>query len=123
MSLPRYMTATCVGDVAHDRQVVGDEQERQAELVLQALEQVHDAGLDRHVERRHRLVEDDERRVEGEGPGDADALALTAGELVGEPLGVIGREPDELEQLVDPALVVARHLVDVEPLLDGGRRR
>ena len=35
-----------------------------AELVLQVLEQVHDAGLDRHVERRHRLVEHEQLRVE-----------------------------------------------------------
>ena len=35
-----------VGDVAHHRQVVGDEEVGEAELVLQLLEQVHDAGLD-----------------------------------------------------------------------------
>ena len=71
-----------VADVAHDRQVVGDEQVRQAELALQVLEQVDDLRLDRHVERRHRLVADDQLRVQAERPGDADALALAAGELV-----------------------------------------
>ena len=101
MILPRYITATVVGDVPDDGQVVGDEQVRQAELLLEVLQQVHDAGLDRHVERRDRLVEDDHRRVEGEGTGDADALALAAGELVGEALGVVGRQADELEQLGD----------------------
>ena len=54
----------------------------EAELVLQVLEQVDDAGLDRDVERRHRLVEHEQLRVERERAGDADALALAAGELV-----------------------------------------
>ena len=39
-----------VGDVAHDRQVVGDEQIRQPESGLQVLQQVHDAGLNADVE-------------------------------------------------------------------------
>ncbi len=58
-----------VGDVADHRQVVGDEQVRQPELVLQLLEQVDDAGLDADVERRHRLVEHDEARARGPAPG------------------------------------------------------
>ena len=69
--------------------------------VLQVLEQVDDAGLDRHVERRHRLVEHEQLRVERERPGDADALALAAGELVREPVGVLGVQPDERHQLLD----------------------
>ena len=92
-----------VGDVAHHRQVVGDEHVGQAELVLQILEQVDDAGLDRHVERRHRLVEHEQLGLERERPGDADALALTAGELVRVAAGVLGLEADELQQLARPA--------------------
>ena len=71
-----------VADVAHDRQVVGDEQVGQPESVLEPLEQVDDLGLDRDVERADRLVGDDEVGVERERPGDADALPLAAGELV-----------------------------------------
>ena len=48
-----------IGDVADDGQVVGDEQVGQAELVLQLFEEVDDAGLDADVERRDRLVEDE----------------------------------------------------------------
>ena len=84
-----------IGDVADDGQVVGDEQVGEPELVLQLIEQVDDAGLDAHVERRHRLVEDDELRLDRQRPGDPDALALTAGELVGVPVGVLGRQADE----------------------------
>ena len=48
-------------------------------------------GLDADVERRDRLVEHDQLRLEREGPGDADTLALAAGELVREAPGVVGR--------------------------------
>ena len=37
--------------------------------LLQVLEQVHDAGLDRHVERRHRLVEHEQRRARARARG------------------------------------------------------
>ena len=45
-------------------------------------QQVEDLAADRDVERRGRLVGDDDLRVEREGAGDADALALAAGEGV-----------------------------------------
>ena len=55
--LPEVHHGDAVGDVAHHGQVVGDEEVGQAELGLQVAEQVDDLGLDRHVERGHRLVE------------------------------------------------------------------
>ena len=61
---------------------MGDEEVGELQLLPQLLEQVDDLGLDRDVERRDRLVADDEVRRRGERPGDADALALAAGELV-----------------------------------------
>ena len=71
-----------VAQVAHHRQIVGDEQIGQAQLFLQVLEQVDHLGLDRHVQGGYRLVADDQLRVGGQGPGDADALALAAGKFV-----------------------------------------
>ena len=71
-----------VGDVAHDAEVVGDEHVAQPELVLQLVEQVDHLRLDRDVERRDRLVEQDQLRVDRERARDPDALALAAGELV-----------------------------------------
>jgi hypothetical protein len=53
-----------------------------AETIAQRLEQIDDLRLDRHVERRHRLVADDEVRVSGKRTGHADALTLTATELM-----------------------------------------
>ena len=80
-----------------------DEHVGEVELVLQVLEQVDDLGLDRHVERRDRLVGDDQLRAQRERPGDADALALAAGELVRVAVVVLGVEADQLQQLLDRA--------------------
>ena len=71
-----------VADVLDDRDVVGDEQIGEAELALQVAQQVDDLRLHRDVERRDRLVADDQARVERQRAGDADALALAAGEFV-----------------------------------------
>ena len=96
---PRYITATRSADVLDHRQVVRDEQVGEAELLLQVLEQVDDLRLDRHVERRDRLVADDQLRLDRERARDADALALAAGELVRIAAHVIGLQADGLQQL------------------------
>ena len=48
----------------------------------QVRDQVDDLRLDRHVERRDRLVGDQQLRRQRERAGDGDALALAAGEFV-----------------------------------------
>jgi hypothetical protein len=93
MILPRYITATAVGDVPDHGQVVGHEDVGELELVLDVLEQVHHLRLDRDVQRRHRLVADDQLRAQGDGRGDPDALALPAGELVRVAVVVLGLSP------------------------------
>ena len=50
---------------------------------LQLDEQVEDGRLNRDVERRGRLVADDELRVAGEGARDREPLLEPAGELHG----------------------------------------
>ena len=58
-----------LGDVPHHRQIVRDEQVGQAQRLLQVLEQVEDLGLDRDVERRDRLVADQDLAAPAPGPG------------------------------------------------------
>ena len=90
--------------VAHlDRlvDVVGDEDDRLADLGLQAQELVLEAVAVDRVDRAERLVHQHQRRVGGERAGDADALALAAGELRRVALGHLLRQPDQVEQLVD----------------------
>ena len=54
----------------------------EAERPLHFSEQIEDLSLNRHVERRGRLVRNHERGPTRKGDGDHDALALTAGKLV-----------------------------------------
>ena len=79
---PRYITITRSRDEAHDVEVVADEDVGEAELVLEVEQQVQHLRLDRLVERRDRLVEDHQARLERERAGDVDALALAARQLV-----------------------------------------
>ena len=110
-----------VADVAHDRQVVGDEQVRQPQLRLQVHQQVEHLRLNRNVERRHRLVADQQIGLERQSPGDADPLALTAGELVRVAIGHRRQQADQVEQFRDPlpeAAATPRHAVDLERFAD-----
>ena len=72
-----------VAQGTYQGQVVGDEHVGQAEAGLQVAQQLHDLELDRAVQGRGGLVQDDELRPQDKGPGDGDALALAARELVG----------------------------------------
>ena len=70
-----------VRQIADDAEVVADEQVRDLLAALQVGQQVEDRRLNRDVERRGRLVADDDSRVAGERPGDRDALLEAAREL------------------------------------------
>src|SRR6266511_1955008 len=74
--------SNAVGHMLDNSQIVADEEQREAELPLQILQQIDDLRLDGDVERRDRLVADDQFGFRGERPGDADALALAAREFV-----------------------------------------
>jgi hypothetical protein len=49
-----------MGEVLDDREIVTDEKERKPKIALQVPQQVDDFCLDRHVERRNRLVAHDQ---------------------------------------------------------------
>ena len=78
------MIDDAVADVLDHAEVVADEEIREVERALQLHEQVEHLRLDRHVERRDRLVADEELGLDRERAGDADARALAARELVRE---------------------------------------
>src|SRR5207245_2602132 len=71
-----------VGDVAHDTQVVGDEQIGDPALDLKVDQEVEDRGLNRDVERGGGLVAHDQARFAGERASDGNPLLEAAGELV-----------------------------------------
>ena len=51
-----------VGNMLYDRQIVGDENQRQPHFPLQLLQQVNHLCLNRHVQRGDRLIADNELR-------------------------------------------------------------
>ena len=90
-----------VGDVSYDGEIMRDEDVGKAEPVLQIPQQVQDLRVDRDVERRYRLVADDELRLDRERAGDGDPLALAAGKFVGIATGEARLESDQAQQFVD----------------------
>ncbi|CRX24549.1 hypothetical protein PAERUG_P54_1_London_24_VIM_2_04_13_04031 [Pseudomonas aeruginosa] len=70
--------------------------------LAQPLEQFQHLRLHRDVQRRDRFVGDDQLRVERQRAGDAEALALAAGELVRVTGHGVGGQADVLEQRGDP---------------------
>ena len=91
-----------VAEVADDVEVVGDEQVGDAGALLDLQEQREHPRLGREVERRDRLVADDQLGRERQRPGDRDPLALAAAELARQPAAGVGGQLDLVEQLLDP---------------------
>ena len=94
-----------VADVVGGGEVVGDVDDRDAEIVAQRLEQIDDRHAQRRVDHRHRLVGDDQRRTRDQRPRDRHPLQLAAGELVRKPPLHLGEgEADLAQRLVGEPL-------------------
>ncbi|MOA52883.1 hypothetical protein D3C78_1762530 [compost metagenome] len=76
--LPALHDDDAVAERANHFQVVGDEQVAQAPLILQLAQQIDDLRLHGKIERRGRLIEQDEFRLQRHGTRNGDALALAA---------------------------------------------
>ena len=101
--------------------VVGDEQIGRAGLLLDILHQVDYLCLNGHIQRRDALIRDDELGVHDEGAGNAHALTLTAGELVGVALGVLRGKADlgkDLFHLFAALCLRFAQMVDIQTLAD-----
>ena len=83
--------------------VVRHEDERDADLALDALQLELHRLAQLQVERAERLVEQQRARVVDERAGQRDALLLAAGELARLAVREVG-EPHDLEQLADAPL-------------------
>ena len=113
-----------VGDRGDDAEVVGDEDHRHAVGRLELGEEREDLGLDGHVERRRRLVGEQQLRPAGQRHRDHHALPHAAGELVREIGKALARrrDLDLIEQLerrgvglaASHVAVVAQRLGDLE---------
>ena len=95
---PEVHHADAIGDVMNDGKIVRDEKIGEVELALQSAHQIQHLRLHRDVERRGRLVADQERRIPGQRARDGDALPLASGKLMRKLHPVGAREADLLEQ-------------------------
>ena len=108
--------------LGHHAEVVRDQHDRRAEPVLQVAHQVEDLRLDRHVQRRRRLVGDQQLRIARQRHRDHHPLAHAAGKL----MRILAHPPlrrgnaDQHQHLDRPLLGVARRqaLVKLQRLAD-----
>ena len=99
-----------VGDAGHDAQVVRNEEQRHAELLLKVGKQFEDLCLHRHVERSGRFVSDEQVGLSGQRHGDHDALPHAPREFMRVIVeALVGlRDADQLHQFEGPP---ARHFL------------
>ena len=105
----------------HHRQVMRHHHIGERMFLPQVGQQIKDLGLHGHIQRRGRLVQQQQARLGGQRPGNGDALALSARELVRIAKAELLPEAHVIEQLghtpVDLAETVqmqglAQHLID-----------
>jgi hypothetical protein len=89
-----------VAEQPHHVEIVRDEEIAHAEPPLQLLQQVQHHRLHRDVERRRRLVQDDEIGVERDGARNADARLLPARKLVRKAVDQFDRQADQPRQFL-----------------------
>ena len=97
-------------------------------LVLELIEQLEYLRLNGHVQRRYRLIADDQFWVNGERSCDTDALALPTRKLVGIAGHAFARQIHILQQPGDPLypLLTVLHAEFDQRILQGtinGERR
>ena len=90
-------------DLADHAEVVGDDDVREVLFGLEFAQQLEHLGLYGDVQRGRGLVADQQVGPAGQGAGDADPLALAAGELGGAPLECAGGQAHLVDQLGGPA--------------------
>ena len=72
--LARIHHCDFVAEPPNNAEIVADEEEGDAPVAPEPRQQAQDVRFDRHVQRRRRVVEDQQRRFAGERRGDQCAL-------------------------------------------------
>ena len=91
-----------VGDAVHHVQVVGDQHIAQPQFGLQAAQQFQNFFGDQRIQRGGGFVQNDQVGLGREGPGNAHALLLAAGQLAGAARQKVARQFHQIEQLFSP---------------------
>src|ERR1043165_8593620 len=80
------------------RKVVGNEQIRQPQLLLEIAQEVQDLRANGYIERRHWLIQYNQLRRQSERARNRYPLTLSAGKLVREKIRRALRQPNQVEQ-------------------------
>ncbi|MNS62631.1 hypothetical protein D3C72_957000 [compost metagenome] len=104
----------------HHRHIVRNEQERHSQFPLQIQQQIHDLRLDRHIQRRHRLIRNHHLRIQRQRPRNADTLALPARKLMRIAVDHFRHQPALFHQPAHPFLgrLALGHPVDQQGFHD-----
>ena len=77
---------------------MSDKEEAHTKFSLQVVKQVNDLRLNRHVESAHGLISHNELWLQSDRTGNADALALSSGELMGKAVVMLWIKTHALHQ-------------------------
>ena len=83
-----------VAHMADHSEVMGDDYQREPQLIPQIAEQVNHLRLHRHIKGRDRLIPDHQLRGRGQRAGNPDPLALAARKFMWVAFRVLGAQAD-----------------------------
>ena len=109
-----------VADLGRDPQIVRDKEHREVELAAHLVQQLQHLVLHRDVQRRDRLVADQEFRLHGQRTRNADALALAAGELVRVAVDRVRRQVHHRHQVAGALQGFLAREAEIHRALDDG---
>ena len=111
-----------IGYLGHHPEVMGNPDHRQAVFGLQFTDQIHDLGLDGHIEGRGRFIGDQQFRLARQRHSNHGALAHTSREFVRVVVnpGLRRRYPNAVQEAdgVAPCLGPGSTAMDAEALAD-----
>ncbi|MNP30884.1 hypothetical protein D3C76_1239810 [compost metagenome] len=102
---PVFQHHDAITDLADHRHFMGDQNDRQAQALIDLAQQAEDRLRGLRVECRSGFVAQQNRRVVNQGAGDADALFLAAGQLRRVSL-VLGLQAHQFQQFTNLLLAL-----------------
>lgn len=113
---PQIHHSDSITDITNDRDIVRYKQVGQIQLSFEFVQQFDDLGLDGDIQRRHRLVANNEARFHDQRAGDTDTLSLTSGKLMRIAIEHIRVQPDTPQHLHDivPSFIAFRELMNTQ---------
>ena len=100
--MPQIHHADIIADMADNCKVMRHKQVCDSGFSLNFFKKVNDLCLNRHIQRRDRLVTDDKLRIARQRACNAKPLALTAAHLMREAMAHRRIKIDGIQQFIDP---------------------